>query len=57
MSEGSAYCRNCGHLKESHDLDAHSRPGHHGAPPENPACHEMSFDDHPCICFEYTSWT
>ncbi len=57
MSEDSEYCANCGHLKESHDLNVHSKADHRKIVPENPACHEMSFGDHPCICVGYKSWT
>ncbi|MCV7153790.1 hypothetical protein [Mycolicibacterium pyrenivorans] len=63
MTEATtAYCKNCGHAKEHHDLDVHLDPKDHDKARERAAqghgaCHDMSFGDHHCICVEYLSWT
>ncbi len=57
-SEATAtYCRICGHKKEHHDLNIHPEPGKNKIGSCEPACDQMSFDDHRCICVGYESWT
>ncbi|KMO78768.1 hypothetical protein BST22_09990 [Mycolicibacterium chubuense] len=60
MTEFTEYCKNCGHPKEHHDLDAEFDPKmarEERAKPGQSACSDMSFDDHHCICTGYQSWT
>lgn len=58
MAETTDYCKVCGHPKAAHDLNVHLDPSHAKQLAEQGkgACHEKSFDDNACICFEYESW-
>ena len=60
MTEFAEYCKNCGHPKEHHDLnadfDSDPEEGRDEAEQGHGACHDMSFGDHHCICVGYESW-
>ena len=52
----TVYCKNCGHLKEHHNLDAEDFNSKKRRAEGESACHDNSFDTHHCICNGYQSW-